>query len=104
MVNNPHYTIPQVEENNNHYTAHDVKRDDHARQFQLITGQLVDQTLHAIENIILQNFPILREYVGTSEEIYGHIVPHLQGKIVHHKVHNADSIIVKNYPQSIIDR
>ena len=52
------------------YTAHDINRNDCARLFQYITGQPVKQILHAVDNNILQNFPILREDVRMAEYIY----------------------------------
>ena len=59
-VNNSWSPIPQVEENKKHYTYRDVNRDYQPRQFQHITGQSVNQTLHAVDNNILHNLPILR--------------------------------------------
>ena len=41
LVNNSHSPIPQVQDKTEKYTAHDIKRADHARRFQHITGQLI---------------------------------------------------------------
>ena len=79
-------------------------KDDISRQFQHITGQSVKQILHAVDNKILQNLPIIREYVRVDEEIYGLSVIHLQGKTVNHKVQNVEPIIVPNAPKGIHDR
>ena len=59
MVNNPHTPIPQVEESKKRYTARDTKRACCVRQFQHITGQPIKKILHAVDNNILQNLPIL---------------------------------------------
>ena len=80
MVNDSRSPIPQVEEKKKQYTACDVKRDGHARRLQHITGQSVKWILHAVDNNILQNLPILREDVGMYEDIYVPSVPHLQEK------------------------
>ena len=86
MVNDSRSTIPQVDKNKKQYTACDVNRADCARIFQNITGQPVKRILHTVENTILQNFPILREYVVMDKDIYGPSVTHLQVKTVRHKV------------------
>ena len=83
------YYIPQARENNKQYTACDVYRADHARQFQHISGQPVKWILHALDNNILQNIPIFREDVGMYEDIYGPSVPYLQGKTVLQKNQNV---------------
>ena len=38
-----------------------------------------------------------------AEEIYGPIVPHLQGKTFRHKVQGVEPIIVPNVPKGILD-
>ena len=86
MVNDSCYPIPQVEEKKKQYTARNVKRADSARWLQNITGQPVKWILHAVDNNILQNIPILWEDIGMAEEIYGPSVPHFQDKTVHHKI------------------
>ena len=55
MVKNSHSPIPQLGGNKKQYTPPDVKRADRARQFNHITGQSVNQILHAVDNNILQN-------------------------------------------------
>ena len=56
MVNDSHPPIPQVQEKKEKYTSRDIKRTDRARRFQHITGHLIKQILHAVDNNILQNF------------------------------------------------
>ena len=77
MVNNSHSPIPQVKEKKKHYTTRDIKRYDNVRRFQHITGRPVKWILHAVENNILQIFPILQENFEMSEDICGPSVPHL---------------------------
>ena len=38
------------------------------------------QILHVVDNNILQNLPILREYAGMDEDIYGPSVPQFKAK------------------------
>ena len=77
MVNDSCYPTPQVEENKKQYTAPDVKRDAQRRKFHHITVQPVERILHAADNNILQNLPILRDDVKMAEDIYGPSVKHL---------------------------
>ena len=104
MVTNSCSPIPQVEENKKQYTTRYVKRADNTRQLQNINGQPLKQILHAVDNNIIQNLPILREDTITAEEIYWPSVPHLQGKTALHKVQNMETIIVPNVPKYIPDR
>ena len=60
LVNDSHSPIPQVQDKKERNTARDIKRADRARRFQQITGQKIKQILHAVDNNILQNLPILR--------------------------------------------
>ena len=39
-----------------------------------------------------------------AEDIYGPSVPHVQGKTVCHKIHNAEPIMVKNVSKVILDK
>ena len=89
MVNYSLSPIPKVEENKKHYTAFFVKKADCARQFQHITVQQVNQILHAVDNNILQNLPILWEDSGMADDIYGSSVPCLKAKTVRHKIHHV---------------
>ena len=59
MVNDSHSPIPHVQDKKERYTARNIKRADCARQFQNITGRPINQILHAVDNNILQNLPIL---------------------------------------------
>ena len=85
MVNNLLSPIPKVEGKKKQYTARDINRDDRSSQLQYITSQPVNKILYAFDNNILQNLPILWEYFGISEDIYGPSVIHLQGKKFCHK-------------------
>ena len=67
LVKYSHSPIPQVQDKKERYTARDIKRADRARQFQHITGHPIKQILHAVDNNILQNPPILREDVRMAE-------------------------------------
>ena len=80
MVNYSYFPIPQLEEKKKQYTVRDVKRDDIARRLQHITVQPTNRILHAVDNNILQNLPILQEDVRMDEEIYGPSVPCLKRK------------------------
>ena len=102
-MNDSQPPIQQVEEKKKQYTTRDVKRDDCVRQFQHINDQPVKQILHAVDNNILQNLPILQEYFGMDEYIYEPSVPHLQGKTVRHKVQHVEPIIVPNPRKGIIN-
>ena len=104
MVNDSLSPIPQVEEKSKQYTTSYVKRSYHAKIFQHITVQLVNQILHAVYNNILKNIPILREYVGMSQDIYETSVPHLRGKKVCHNIQNMEPIIIQNFPKGILDK
>ena len=71
MMNDSHYPIPQVLAMMERYTACDIKRADSARRFQKITGQPINRILHAVDNNIQTNLPILRVEVRMYEDIYG---------------------------------
>ena len=86
LVKDSHSQIPQVQDKKERYTACNIKRSGRARQFQHITGQPIKQILHAVDNNILQNLPIMREDVRMAEDIYGPSIPHLKGKIVQRKI------------------
>ena len=53
MLNNSHPPIPQVQYKKERYTDCNIKKDDHERQFQHITGKPIKQILHAVDNNIL---------------------------------------------------
>ena len=59
--------------------------------------------MHALDNNILHNLPILWEDVRMAEDIYGPSVPYLQGKTVCYKVYHVEPIIVPNVPKGILD-
>ena len=77
MVNDSLSPIPQFVEKKKQFTTRDVNRADSARQFHHITAQPENRILHAVYNNILNNIPILREYFGMDEDIYGPSIPHL---------------------------
>ena len=99
MVNDSRYLIPQVEEKKKQYTSRDINRDYHARRFQHTDGQPINLIVHAVDNNILKNLSILREYVGMAEEIYGPSVPYLQGKTFHHNIKNVEPTMITNAPK-----
>ena len=82
VLNESRSPIPQVEGKKKQYTAHYVKRYDCERQFQHINIQPINWVLHAVDNNIMQNLPILQVDVGMAEDIYGPSVPNFQGKTV----------------------
>ena len=92
MVNDLHYSIPQVQDKKKGYTVRDIRKAYRARQFQHITGQPIKRILHAVDNNILQNLPILREDVRISEDIYGPSIPHLKGKTVRRMIQHVDTV------------
>ena len=103
-MNDFHYPIPQVQDKKDRYTARDIKCADCARQFQHITSQPMKRILHAVDNNILQNLPILREYFRMAEYIYGPSIPHLKGKTVLRKVQHVEPVKMKSVPQTILDK
>ena len=73
-------------------------------KFQHITRQPIKQMLHAVDNKIFQNLPILREDVRMDEDIYGPSVPPFQGKIVQQKIQHVETIMVPSFPKGIVDK
>ena len=59
MVIESHSPIPKVQDKKKGYTAHNIERANHARQFQNITSNLIKQNLHAVNNDNMNNLPIL---------------------------------------------
>ena len=104
MVNDSRSPILKFEEKKKHYISHDEKRTDCARQLQHITNQTVKQILHAVDNNILMNLPIMQEDIGMAEDIYGSSVTHFQGKTGRHKIQHLKPIMVTNVPKVILDR
>ena len=104
MVNDLHSPIPQVQDNKKGYTARNIKRANRVRRFQYITGQLTEQILHAINNKILQKFPILREDVRMVEYVYGPSIPHLKGKPVLRKIQYVEPVKIISVPKTILDK
>ena len=70
MVNNSRSPIPKLEGKKKQYTTCDVKMADCARRFQPIDVQPLNWILHAVENNILHNLPILGEDAVMAEDIY----------------------------------
>ena len=104
IANNSHSPIPQVQDKKKRYTAHNIKRADCARQFQHITGHPIKRILHAVDNNILQNLPILQEYARMAEDIYGPIIPHLKVKTVWYKIQHVEPVKIKIVPKTILDK
>ena len=103
MVNDSHSPIPQVQDKKKGYTARNIKRADHARQFQRITGQTINQILHAVDNNIMQNLPILREDVRISEDVYRLSIPHLKEKTVRRNIQHVESVKITSVSKNILD-
>ena len=103
MVNDSHSSTPQVQDKAKIYTTQDIKWADHARRFQHITGQPTKGIIHAADNNILQNFPILREDFIMDEDIYGPIIPHLKFKTVQLKIKHVEPVKITSVPKTILD-
>ena len=99
MVNNSHSPVPQVQDKKKRYTARDIKWTDCVRKFQHITGQPIKWILHAVYNNILQNLPILRQYVRMAEDIYGASIPHLKVKTVRRKIQHVEPVKITSFPK-----
>ena len=104
MVNDSHSPILQVQEKKERYTACDIKRAGCPRQFHKITGQPIKHILHAVDNNILQNLPILIEDVRMAEDIYGTSIPHLKGKTVQRKIKHVEHVTITSVPKTIPDK
>ena len=104
MVNNYHSPIPQVQDKKERYTDRNIKRADRARRFQYINGHLIKRILHAVDNKILQNLPIMREDVRMAEDIYGPSITHLKGKTVRPKIKHVDPVKITSVPKTILDK
>ena len=104
MVNDLHSPIPQVQDKKKIYTAHNIRRAYSARQFQHITVQPMKRILHAVDNKILKNMPIMREDVRMAEDIYVPSIPHPKGKTVRHKIQHAELVKITIFPKTIIDK
>ena len=102
LVNVSYSPIPQVQYKKERYTAHDIKRADCARQFQHINGRPIKRILHAVDNNILQNLPILLEDVIMTEDIYRPSISHLKDKTVRRKVHHVEPVKITSVPKTIL--
>ena len=104
MANDSNSQIPQVKDKNKGYTNRNIKQADRARQFQNITGQSIKQILHAVNNKILQNLPILQEDVRMAEDIYGPSIPQLKGKKVRRNIQHVEPVKITRVPKTILDK
>ena len=95
---------PQVQDKKERFTARNIKWADRARQFQHITGQPVKQIIHAVDNNILKNLPILREDVRMAENIYGPSITDLKVKPVRRKIHHVEPVKITSVPKTILDK
>ena len=66
MVNDSLPPITKEEEKRKWQTSCDLKIVGCARQLQNITDQPMNRILHAVDNNILQNLPILQEDAGMA--------------------------------------
>ena len=80
MVNYSCSPIPKSKDKKKGYTSSNIKISNRARRFKHITVQPINQIFHAVDNNILKNLPIQREYVGMAEDIYGPSIQHLKCK------------------------
>ena len=103
-VNNLHPPIPKVQDKKKGCTARNIKRSDHTRRFQNITGQQTRQFIHAVDNKILKNLPILQEYVGMAVDIYGPSIPHPKWKTVRHNIKHVDPVKISTVPKTILHK
>ena len=104
VVNESHCPIPQVQDKKKRYTSRDVKLADHERQFQNINRQPIKRILHAVNNNILKNLPILREDVRMAEGIYGPSLTHLKGNTVWSKIQHVEPVKLTSFTKNIIDK
>ena len=104
MVNDSHYPIPKVQDKKERYTTRDIKQADCVRQFQRITAQPIKRILHAIDNNILKNLPILQEHVIMAEDIYGPTIPRLKSKAVRRKIQHVKPVKTTSVPKTILDK
>ena len=86
------------------YTTRNIKRADNSRQLKHITVQHIKRILHEVDNNILQNLPILQEYFGMAEDIYGPIIPHQKGKTMRCKIQHVDPVKIPSIPKTILDK
>ena len=103
LVNDLHSPIPQVKDKKERYTARYIKRADRARPFHH-NGQPIKLILHAVDNNILKNLPILQKDVSMAEDIYGTSIPHLKGKPVLRKIQYVVPIKITSIPKTILDK
>ena len=93
-----------MKDKNKGYTARNIKQADRARQFQHITGHPIKRPLHAFDNKILHNLPILREDVRISEDIYGPSIPHLKFKTVRRNIQHGEPVKITSVPKTILGK
>ena len=104
MENKPHPPIPQVQDKKEICTTRNIKRSDCARQLQYITGNLINQILHSVDNNILKNLLITEEDVRMAEDIYGPSTPHLKCKTVRQNIQHVEPVKITSVSQTILDK
>ena len=104
MVNDSHSLMSQLKDKKKLFTARVIKISYHTRWFQHITGQPINWILYSVDNNILQNLTILREYVGMDADIHGPSIPHLKAKTVQRKIQHVDHIQIPSVPKTILDK
>ena len=104
MVNDSRSPIPQAKDKKKGYINHNIKIAYCESQFQHITGQPIKWILHAVNNIIRKNLPILQEDVVMSEDIYVPSITHVKCKTVWHKIQHFYPVNIPSFTKTILDK
>ena len=103
-VNNSNSPIPQMKDKKKGYITRNIKLSDRARRLKHINVHPINLILHAVDNNILQKFPILQEDFRMTEGVYGPSIPHLKGKIVRRKIQHVEFAKITSVPKTILDK